>query len=493
MDIIKNENIIINELVKIYSEEELQEDLKLASKTISNSIKTVLIEKGEKQGLITKNSVRDIKYFSLVSRIKEPESLREKFYRGNLLTEDFKTFNFKKIKDVVAKRNDVKTTFKKSDDVIGVKVLTDLNEDCKKVLTILKDNEAFLEQEGITLDKKDLGKQPTIMQNGLEIYKIKGGFKKSHSFELQIKSKIVSAWGDMEHAIFYKDYFISPVRESTKATMNHIGKLLFQIDDFLVSVRNANKEFVLNLEANKFMTWFDITYSKKISTKLGGVGYKVDTISEALFCIYSTYEIQVRELSVEHFNLKVRSEYLKYYLNIRNKSYDLKIFESIVFGWFWRKNQITKNSIDNKLEQYLDTIIYFLAKKIIEKNQGLELQDATNQINYYFTELLKYNPKASIFLNEKDYLKHYSLMAFVKGELELAGKVKYYKVLDLLLLNKKMNGDLKEQIKDLQLDSDIISQYREILDQLVREIKMEDKKDFEKEIDNIKEIITELK
>ena len=89
-------------------------------------------------------------------------------------------------------------------DIIGVRVVTELRHDCNKVLALLR---AFIDDLATTevvLDKIDLESQPQKMKNGLFIYKIKGIFRSDFGFELQIKSKIEEAWGDMDHAIFIK-------------------------------------------------------------------------------------------------------------------------------------------------------------------------------------------------------------------------------------------------------------------------------------------------
>ncbi len=497
MDTINKEKIIINELIKIYNEKDFQDDLENQAKSIANKFKSLLNDVGADQGLISRNSVRDIKYFALVYRIKESDSLLEKFYRGNLLQINFKDFKFASGKHVIKERNNVITTFKKCEDIIGIKILTDLNEDCKKVLTILKDNEDYLNEQQIILNKKDLSAQPTIMKNGLEIYKINGKYTGTYSFELQIKSKIVSAWGDMEHAIFYKDYFISPVRESTQATMNHIGKLLYQIDDFLVSVRNANKEFESNVTVSTFLSWFNDNYSNKIKNKLSGVGFKIDSISEALYYIQTNNEIIIRELNFAHFTFKPKSDLLKNYIKIRNSSYDLKLFESIVLSWFWTPAQIKKVKIDLILSKYFEYIYKYLVTQIIKKNPGLDTQVLKRKIQFYYSELLKYQPKSIIFLSAKEFIKHFTFMQFVKGELDLLASPEdgfdlIFNKLDLIFLNKRMGGNIKEQLRDFNFSPDDLSKYREIISEIVSSIKIKDKNQFNKEIEFIKEIITDL-
>lgn len=497
MDIIKNEKIIIKELVSIYSENDFINELKITADSISNHFKTLLNDEGEDNDLISKNSVRELKYFSLVNRVKEPESLREKFYRGNLLQEDFKIMSFKSGLDVRKQRNDVKLIFKKCDDIIGVKILTDLNEDCKKVIFILRSNEVFLHKQGIVLDKKDLAAQPVSMKNGLDIYKIKGIYNSTYCFELQIKSKIQSVWGDMEHSIFYKDYFISPVRESTQATMNHIGKMLYQIDEFLLSVRNANKNFKTNSKFTEFLTWFDENYTIKITNSLG-VGYKIDSISDALNYIRNNITPIVRELQFKHFKHKPALELYKDYIKIRNNSYDLKIFESVVFSWLWEEDDITKENITLKYDIYFELIYDYITNGIKNKFIGLDTIDIKNMVKENFNKIIKYQPKSEFLLSPNDHIKHFEFMLFIKNELELnlddyPDIIKYYKNLDAVFINMRFKGDLEKQIDDLKLSSNETQKYRELLGSILISIKIKQKEVIKKELSLIESLIKSLK
>ena len=496
MDIIKSEKIIIKELVSIYSEPDFIKDLKITAESISNHFNSLLNDLGVKNNLISKNSIRELKFFSLIHRVKEPESLREKFYRGNLLQVDFKEIRLTNGADVKRQRDDIKSVFKKCDDIIGVKILTDLNEDCKKVISILKNSELFLRKQGIILDKEDLAAQPVPMKNGLDIYKIKGHFNSNYAFELQIKSKIQSVWGDMEHSIFYKDYFISPVRDSTQATMNHIGKMLYQIDEFLLSVRNANDNFKSNSKFTEFLTWFDDNYTSKISYSLG-VGYKIDSISEVL--AYVTNKIKpiiIRDLEFKHFKYKPTLDLYKKYILIRNNSYDLKIFESVVFSWLWEESDITKADINLKFDTYFELIYGYITIEVSSKFQGQEEIEVMDKIKIYFNEILKYHPKSNFILSPNDHIKHFEFMVYIKSELELNGDKNiedYYNKLDLIFINMRFKGDFVKQISDLKFTLDDVQNYREILGNISNSIKIKEKKMFKKELSLIDGLIKSLK
>lgn len=83
--------------------------------------------------LITKNSVRNIKHFRFSTRVKEVDSLHEKFVRGNLLP-IFKNIPADKLKMEDGQTvNETKKKLLEIDDIIGIKILTDLICDCESV------------------------------------------------------------------------------------------------------------------------------------------------------------------------------------------------------------------------------------------------------------------------------------------------------------------------------------------------------------------------
>jgi len=200
------------------------------------------------------NSVRKLKFYSIVSRVKESNSLSEKLVRNN----DYNQFD-----EILADIDNInqvqlKSKLKELDDIIGVKILTDLNIDTINMYKLISSSDFIMKAKemGIELDESDLKSQPVTMKNGLNIYKVKCKYDE-WKFELQIKSKLESAWGDMEHSIFYKDYKVTPVRDLAQQSMIHIGKLLIEIDEFLQEIRNANNNFSTNSKVILFVNEFE--------------------------------------------------------------------------------------------------------------------------------------------------------------------------------------------------------------------------------------------
>lgn len=498
MDQIDKDNVIIGKLIEIYNDKTFQKNLDLAAQNIVDKFRMLIENHGSDFDLFSKNSVRDIKYFNIIYRIKEDKSLKEKFYRNNLLNKDFSFIKNLTDSQIESEKDRIRTTFKGLGDIIGIKILTDLNTDCRKIYSLLRNYESKFISENINLDKNDLKSQPTVMDNGLDIYKINATFT-PYVFELQIKSKLLSVWGDMEHSIFYKDYFISPVRENTQATMNHIGKLLFQIDDFLESVRESNKSFHKKSDVISFLTWFDLNYSLKISKKLSNMGFKIDNFSEILYFIKNNNKfddnISKRDLHFKHFRFATSDRLFGSYIQMREANFELKIFESIVFSWLWKPSEVTAKTVDSKFTVFFENIYNFLVAGIIADYKGDSRSKIKKKIIYYIENLLFLESSPSMFFSIKKYLKHISFIDFIKSELELEGisnLEKQIEKFDLFFLILRMNGNIR-----LKIEKDNISDFNKIslkesLKLIIDNIRKKDKVSHVEDIEYIDILIKHL-
>jgi ppGpp synthetase/RelA/SpoT-type nucleotidyltranferase len=384
--------------------------------SITSKLEKIIDELAEPYKLLTKNSVRDIKHFRFSTRVKEVGSLHEKFVRGNLLPK-FREISTDKLKanDGVEQRV-TKQILLEIDDIIGIKILTDLICDCENVYKLLLSedfkNKAIAQE--IVLDEEELKMQPVTMKNGLPIYKVKGRFEDKYNFELQIKSKLISAWGDMEHSIFYKDYAISPVRDTAQKSMNHVGKLLFDIDAFVESIRKADKDYAINAKALIFMDWMETNYSSVIRKKLGDISFNIGGISQLLYSIRHSGTIkgvpEIIPLRFDHFGFEVSSEKLEKYVASRNDVFELQILEAITLSWLLKSDDVIREeNVDEILEGYLNLIIestaVFLSKELSGKDLD-EMKEITedlhdfgleNKCNEKFLLDLK---KMALYLNE---------------------------------------------------------------------------------------------
>ncbi|MCW3109385.1 MAG: rela/spot domain protein, partial [Segetibacter sp.] len=255
MDKIANITSLIAGLVEIYDADEFQSKLEKTKRSISKRFEALLNAKAHEFNLITRNSIRNVPYFSIVGRVKEKDSFHEKLIRGNLIYSFLRKQNFRSKEDILIKRTLVRKLITQvADDIIGIKIVTEVEEDCKNVINLLKFvyNENLGNKKDLYLNPDELDNQPLTMRNGLEYYKISGTYKSSIKFELQIKSKLLSVWGDMDHAMFYKDYSVSPIRENVKEAMVHLGNIIKQIDSFLLQIRQSGNTFSQNREVITF-------------------------------------------------------------------------------------------------------------------------------------------------------------------------------------------------------------------------------------------------
>lgn len=416
MNLIEIEKSKSDYIIQLY--EEIRSEFKGQTDTIVGILDSSIAKFAENYGLKIKSPLKEIKYYSVVSRVKDVKSLEEKIFRNDLLSKNFKEISNEFIVDGPTEVS-IKNYLRSLDDLIGIRVLTDLNSDCKKVYQIINSNDfkEFIKGSLIEFDKEDLDDQPSKMKNGLEIYKIKGKYNQIYNFELQIKSKIIAAWGDMEHSIFYKDYSISPIKESTQASMNHIGKLLFQIDDFLESVRVANKSYKENSEVISFLLWIDNHYSSLINTGFKNINYRMDGFSEAIFAFYKNLKLDSENkldefrICVEHFLFDNLGANNKKYFELRNSSNNLKILESICLIWLNREEDITEANIDSKLTLYQNRLIHSVSDSLItNRKNGYDLDEMIEIYTHYFNLGLEYKCNDSFILNINEFYELFMVL-----------------------------------------------------------------------------------
>ncbi len=350
-------------------------------------------------------SINPTKYYSVKSRVKTTHSLKEKLRRKNLglkislqhslTTENFQT-NYKK----------VKATIFRLDDVIGTRIVTELKADCYKVHDLLKEeNEYFIDRE-IIFNTDELLNQPEKMQNGLPIFRIKGIYKGTYGFELQIKSKIDEAWGDMDHSIFYKDYSVSPIRNTVQVTMNNVGKLLDKIEDLLLGLRDSENQFKEKKEEFDFLQDLTENVYTEVKKKLGD-SYELGKIASTLKFIKNKTKVKqkdakVTDLKYNFLDYEVSTVSQKKYILHRNANFELLIMESLYFYWKKRADnsfKLNRSNYKNELEIYLN----ILSENMATNAKNLERHSYSVITNSYVKNIFEnYSDeltKSSIFLN----------------------------------------------------------------------------------------------
>lgn len=407
-DFIKNKIDVFDEIVNIY-DKEVKDNLDHEAKELVKRLSRVLNTHAKNYGLETKNDVYPIKYYSLKYRIKGANSLKEKLIRKN---EGFNLIHISNVSlpnDVETNKASVISQLYKMPDIIGVRIVTELRVDCNRTLSLLRSFVDDLANIDIVLDKLDLESQPQKMKNGLYIFKIKGIFRSDFGFELQIKSKIEEAWGDMDHAIFYKDYSVTPIKNVTQVTMNNVGKLLDNIDELLLGLRNSDNEYQENLEQLASLRelneeLFPLVEKKLgISFEIGKVGSFLTSVKEKAF---EDVEIHLHLTTLDCFFLEftVTDTRLKFYKTIRDKSFELLVIEVAYFNWCILNNKIslTQENYEDNLKNYLDILSNHIFDAIEKENaaQAAELIDSA-RLSQKITLYSKYLLNHDIYLSEK--------------------------------------------------------------------------------------------
>ena len=170
----------------------------------------------------------DERALNLSTRIKTPQSLREKLIRRNYYIKYPTPFEgFKKVPDLTGLR--IECRFIKDEKEIYQKIIDEFRIYCGNGYYASNIN------KNIRLNLEDI--QPQVLNNGFKIYKLDGLYKNSktsYSFELQIKSLVNLFWGEIDHKILYKNYNYMIVEDFFRDIMNSIIDNLFMVDKQLM-------------------------------------------------------------------------------------------------------------------------------------------------------------------------------------------------------------------------------------------------------------------
>ena len=170
----------------------------------------------------------DERALNLSTRIKTPQSLREKLIRRNYYIKYPTPFEgFKKVPDLIGLR--IECRFIKDEKEIYQKIIDEFRIYCGKGYYASNIN------KNIRLNLEDI--QPQVLNNGFKIYKLDGLYnnsKTSYSFELQIKSLVNLFWGEIDHKILYKNYNYMIVEDFFRDIMHSIIDNLFMVDKQLM-------------------------------------------------------------------------------------------------------------------------------------------------------------------------------------------------------------------------------------------------------------------
>lgn len=356
----------------------------------------LLNDKASEFSLLASNSVYRSKYYQVKERIKKGDSFYEKLIRKNLGLEIVGKFELlSSVSTLEDKKSQVVNEIQKIDDLIGLRIVTELKEDCKNVYKLLLNSAEFFQANSIKF--YDLDDQPQQMQNGLGIYRIKGVFQSLFSFELQIKSKIDEAWGDMDHSLFYKDYSISPIKDTVQVTMNNVGILLDKIERLLYDLRESGANYSENAEHLKFQENLEAEVSETFLQEFK-VPIKLKEISIYLKFFKDKAGIgdeKLGKINFEHLNWSINDEFCLNFIRIRNKDHRLIVIETLYLNWkrlFNPKFELNAENYPEVLREFLSYYNIFISSQI-----GVE----TQLINDSFTAILPYVTSPDLFMSIK--------------------------------------------------------------------------------------------
>lgn len=299
--------------------------------------------------------------------------------------------------------------------------MTELSEDCIQMYKLLLENHNEL-VEKITFKDIEPEIQPKKMKNGLDIYNIKGKYLNKYGFELQIKSKIYSAWGDLDHSIFYKNYSFNPVKNTAQLTMNHIGNMLGEIERHLYTIRNANNDYEGNAKKVRFVEELYRCFSKEVKEKFNA-NYRVDKLADILLHMYeklndSEYNRENLEIShVDYYLLMVNdfnNDVCKEYKFFRNNSFDAIILENFFLKLIKSHKVINGDNYETNIIEYLDHVINYIVQSFEEENEQ-DLNERGICIRNILKDIFKYISNIDLFIGLDNYI---SLNEWVKQLLE---------------------------------------------------------------------------
>lgn len=452
---------MLEKLEKFY-ENECREKFEDAKREILGKIVHIMNKHKDKYSLQYNNSVHTGEYYKFSTRVKTKESVSEKLIRSSKLLSLKKKYT--SLEDIEQSSEELFEYFKKWDDVIGIKIIGDLGVDRENIFKLLIDKISDFETVGIVFE--NINKQPVSMKNGLKIYKIKARYNQ-YLFELQIKSQLESAWGEMEHQIFYKDYDFTPVKNPTQSIMNRVGELLNQIDELLYSIRNVKKEYKLEEEFSSFASNLYRVYSDHIKNFLD-IDYEINisVLSNFLFNVYSVLTNKYDSISLDNipepmisddfkgFEINNEHSLLANFSRVKELNFELQVLEFILLNWLHFVDKYSGNK-----ESYIESLEYYFLD--IYKSYICEKYNVED--NGWFSNILKsilskvLNKDAFLGSKEFEYITNYFKMI-----IDLSG--------DLLEENGDLTEDMFKQLTliyglyvfDGQLDTAVIHETNKV-------------------------------
>lgn len=387
-------------------EKEIKDVLERKITALESELKAFVDRYAYEYKLIHENdSAKEIKLYETTSRVKGKESLIEKIVRNQEF--DKMVGTPEKIKKSVLEYND---------DLMGLRFLVSLSCDCDSVFTIFKLYSDELKDKRICI--YNLDENPQRMKNGRPIYRLKGKYEEL-PFELQIKSKVDSAWADIEHMLFYKDYQFSYIQNTNRNVMNKIGDLLDQIDELMIQIRDSQEKFEGEKRELEFNRRLGERYKELLKNEIISVSILRD-YRAALFGIYSQFATSDKShiddrmmMPVDRetfFEFKYEEDYLNTnqvtnYKKMCSKSIELLLIEHIYSDWLFGIPERGQKYMGEKLfseyfERLIISVIIVQLKFLVEANIYSD-DEVNNYARFVYEKLYESIRKKKIEIEDK--------------------------------------------------------------------------------------------
>lgn len=461
-------NIVINSIV-IYKKlqdvyrESIYDSLEQPANKLMGIFQELLDSKAEEYKLKKDNSFYDSKFYYLKKRVKGVDSFYEKLIRKEIgiklttkldLLSDIDNSVTKKIAEIA-------TDIKLLEDIIGIRIVTELKADCMSVYNLILNSPDFFQRKSIKFS--NLSVQPEKMLNGLEIYRIKGVLEGLYGFELQIKSKINETWGDLDHVLFYKDYSSSPIKDTVQITMNNVGSLLDEIEKLLYDLRESRGNYDDNASRLQIQKGLEDELSALLFETYEAP-YNIRDHSSLLYYFRSELAIgdqKLTKLTFDHLELSPTKQINIKYIKIRNSSLALTNLESIYINWVILKGEsVSNDTIDLLLTTFIEGLNHIISTEI-------DIEDFP--FEEYMTNLITYCCSSDIFLNpikHTDAIKIFNRISGILSDMEECGTDKIKNV-SFLFSIYFFNGNYLEYIgENSEEESDFNHYLIQIKDQI---------------------------
>ncbi|MED4354169.1 hypothetical protein P9265_17880 [Schinkia azotoformans] len=448
---------ILGELVNLYKNECIDE-LESIKKELLDIFKEVLDNNKTKYELVFINSVYNGEYYKFSSRVKSMDSISEKLVRSSDLLYLIQKYNLTSAEDIQQNRNEIKDYFICYEDIIGLKIIGELIIDTENIYDLIREKvEEFLAKD---IEFIGLSPQPIPMKNGLPIYKIKCKYKNHYAFELQIKSQLQSAWGDMEHQLFYKDYNFTPVKNSAQSIMNEVGQLIQSVDKLLFKIRIAESSYQSEEEFSLFTNDIHKAYSEVIKEFLD-IPHEQNLISLSHF-LYNIYKslfenrdeiLVISEAAIDYnfVEFTIEETYiLRNFRLLKTLNLDLQILEFIILNWmkYLELYKDDETSYTHALKHFFEVYKKYICEKY-------SIPEDDEYFPYIFEKILSTVSNKKAFMGSDDFgniANYYKLSHDLYSEEEESSKLEkdMFIFISVIYGVYKFDNDLEKINKQIQ-------------------------------------------